>query len=248
MTRPSLSVPRAAAARGRSLLLLALAAGCAPATVEGTSVGNPGLTAVRVAPADQLAPSSARLEVGSLTAVGCGGDRQVLVAGVELDLLAPAQVALPAGALCGLELATAAPLVVEGVDGLGASFRAALTLPTLDLVVQTLPVDGEASVLELATPGWLSPETFAAGPLIEAGDPRHDGLVELVLSGAGLYPDRDGDLDLDDDEREDRRGERDDDDDDDDRREDEAEDEIEEDDEAQDELDADEGDGAAADG
>jgi len=216
LRRPLLSASFASSARRLGLPALLLAAGCAPATVEGTSVGNPGLTAVRVAPADQLAPSLARLDVATVTAVSCSGDRQTVVSGVELDLLAPSQVALPGGALCGLELAPAAPLQVEGTDGLGVAFRAALTLPTLRLVVDTLPVDGAASVLELATPGWLSPETFADGPLIEAGDPRHDGLVELVLSGAGLYPDDDADLEVDDSEREDRRGERDDDDDDDD--------------------------------
>ena len=232
LRRPLLSA-FAPSARRMGLPALLLAAGCAPATVEGTSVGNPGLTAVRVAPADQLAPSLARLDVATVTAVSCSGDRQTVVSGVELDLLAPSQVALPGGALCGLELAPAAPLRVEGTDGLGAAFRAALTLPTLRLVVDTLPVDGAASVLELATPGWLSPETFADGPLIEAGDPRHDGLVELVLSGAGLYPDVDADLEVDDSEREDRRGERDDEEDDDDDDDQDVDEDDEQDDEAE---------------
>lgn len=230
LRRPLLS----SSARRMGLPALLLAAGCAPATVEGTSVGNPGLTAVRVAPADQLEPSLARLEGATVTAVSCDGARQTLVAGVELDLLAPSQIALPAGPLCGLDVVTAAPLVVEGSDGSGAAFRAALTLPALSLAVNSLAVDGAASVLELATPGWLSPETFADGPVIEPGDPRHDGLVELVLSGAGLYPDVDGDLALDETEREDRRGEREDEDDD--RNDDEDEQEVDGDDDPADEA------------
>ena len=95
LRRPLLSASSASSARRLGLPALLLAAGCAPATVEGTSVGNPGLTAVRVAPADQLAPSLARLDVATVTAVSCSGDRQTVVSGVELDLLAPSQVALP---------------------------------------------------------------------------------------------------------------------------------------------------------
>jgi hypothetical protein len=166
--------------------------GCAPVVLKGTSVGNPGLTAARLAAADGLTLQTARLSLAGLDGIGCDGADVLLASGLSLDLLAPAFVQLPATPLCGLRVRPAAPLNVEGVDAAGGAFLVSLDLTAIQVDGLT-STDGVPSVLELGTPGWLSAATLVDGYVITPSDDRHAVLVDAITRGSALYPDPDGD-------------------------------------------------------
>ena len=202
---------RAAARRALPAVALLLGlAGCAVgSTEEGTSVGNPGETAMRLAPDAAAEPSHARLPIKRLQVTPCEGQPTEVARDVVIDLLAAdAGLVLPAEPLCRVLILPDGPLEVNLLTASGGEALLALALPNLNIrAVDPGGVDAAKVrvVVELGAPDWWSDVglSVSAGSVrtIEAGDAGHDALVSAIVEGSGLYADRDGNGDLADDER-----------------------------------------------
>lgn len=162
-------------------MILWLVVAC-DATGNGTSIGNPNKTLLRLAPGgDDVQLDLAEL---SLSRVSADGDR--LDVPVETDVLGGIPLDIPAGTYTSLAIELDGPLTVEGsVD---------LTLDVVDVEVsvtrQGWTLD-EPHVFELAMPGWL--DDVEAGRRVVVGEALHDTLVDRIREGASLLPDTDGD-------------------------------------------------------
>ena len=192
--------------RAAAALLWLGTTACTAPIGEGTSVGNPGSVALRVGPLRALQPGVARLPVALLEVQPCAGPAQPLLAGADLNLLAPTVLAVPAGALCGLRLRPAGALQVRGSGENGADFDVQLDLPEVWVALDGLQLgDGRSAVLELGGPDWLNAEALdlKAGETrtVRPGDARHDSLRDRLLRTTGLYVDLDQDNVVDDEER-----------------------------------------------
>ena len=192
--------------RAAAALLWLGATACTAPIGEGTSVGNPGSVALRVGPLRALQPGVARLPVALLDVQPCAGPAQPLLAGADLNLLAPTVLAVPAGALCGLRLRPAGALTVRGSGENGADFDVQLDLPEVWVALDALQLGGgRSAVLELGGPDWLNAAALdlVAGETrtVRPGDARHDSLRDRLLRTTGLYVDLDQDNVVDDEER-----------------------------------------------
>ena len=193
-----------------ALALLLGLVGCAVgSTEEGTSVGNPGETAMRLAPDTAAEPSHARLPIKRLQVTPCGGQPIEIARDVVVDLLAAdAGLVLPAEPLCRVLILPDGPLEVDLLTASGGEALLALALPNLNVRAAD-PAGVDAAlvpvVVELGAPDWWSDVGLSVGAgsvrTIEEGDEGHDALVAAIVDGSALYADRDGNGDLADDER-----------------------------------------------
>ena len=185
---------------------------------DGTVVGNPGETSFRVADPEDFEPNGARLGVDAVTWTSCRGSDQVQSIDDDIDLLDEEQsIDAPNGEWCSVVVSMTGPLVLEvSVDwddvddeeedwddvdeNEERSIYAVLDVPELVLVNSDgFSVDESMTVLELASPGWVS-----LGDLLDSDDWEEDeegayvfvsdgSLIESVADGSGLFHDRDGD-------------------------------------------------------
>lgn len=173
-----------------TLLLLA----CDPSG-QGTSVGNPNKTLLRVAPGGEVTLDLAELPVERLELVG-SDPQTVDVEGV--DVLEGVELDLPAGDWTSLRLVPAGPFRLQGLADQGGRVDLLLEVPVVGVSVTRGPLlADQPHVFELAFPDWLTGEVvgwdLSADQQIRATDPLHADLVESVVEGSALLPDVDGD-------------------------------------------------------
>lgn len=188
------------------LAALLLLPACNPEDSSGTSVGNPGLFALRAAPTSSVEVVDGFLgaEGGLLTA--CDGTEQAF------DLEPPGfgdVRELPSGDWCSLELQLPEDEGLEleiRVDSLSEDPHG-IALPLDSITVSahqdfTIAPDAEF-VLQLGSTDWLTEARFELdGDEVVLVDGQEDALAEVVLDASALYADPSGDSELDDDERE----------------------------------------------
>lgn len=173
----------------RFVVPLMIMVACDP-TGDGTSIGNPNKTLLRVAPAGEVVLTSAELTVRELVVDGVS-----LQVPAETDVLEGVELDLPRD----LESIT---LVLDGTfDLLGGDGEARIDLnldvQRVSIVVGRQPLElDQPHVFELATPDWLSAEqvgwTRGQDHIVRPGDPFHEGLVTAV-EGSRFHLDADGD-------------------------------------------------------
>lgn len=170
-------------------LLLPFLLACASGTVgEGTSVGNPGEAAARMAPTDAVALDRAELVVAGIDWLSCDGTTVQGEPVGHLDLLADSDFVVPGGCWSGVALRTGGPLALAGTAADGGAVELLVDVETIELFsVQQFDVTDARFVLELARGGW-SPD-----------DP--DALSDALAGHSALVEDIDGDGWLDDAER-----------------------------------------------
>ena len=169
------------------MLLLALLAACDQPPPSGTSVGNPGKQALRLAePADLVTLEAAIADELLVDWIGCtGGSVQVLdEAGV--DLLGDTVTDVPAGPQCGVVLTFTGAIGLEGTaaeEPFAGEIEPGVVITLWS--AGAIDVDEDAFVLELASPGWLDAEqTAELGALV---------LAERIAADSALFADPDGD-------------------------------------------------------
>lgn len=174
---------------------------------EGTAVGNPGPTRMTVARSADVG-----LEDGAALGVAvfmeeCEGDEVVVFEGLDLDLLDPPTLSLPAGTWCATTVEFEDGLSLVGLDADDDEVSVSLFPEALVLGSNSagFQISDQALVLELATPDWLNSETLG---LDGAGDveigPEDELGVALgrVVEGQSILwvdPDEDGELEGDED-------------------------------------------------
>lgn len=160
---------------------------------EGTSIGNPNKTLMRIAPPGAgIDLDLAELELQSLDVDGFAVDlprTDDLLAGVSLDL--------PAGSIQSLRVEFAGPLRILGSEQ-GATLDLELDLIELELEFTRLPIElDQPHVFELGMPDWLDAEQVGwvrgEAHTVRPGAPEHDILVEVLRQGSALLLDADGD-------------------------------------------------------
>lgn len=163
----------------------------------GTSVGNPNLTLVKVAPPGPgLTLDLASLPIAAVQVSNSDGTRDAPVPS-STDVLKGAPLDLPAGDWTELSLVVDGRFVVQGVDGDG---EVDLELELDEVAVRSLrsPLQfDEPHVFELAFPEWLTADNvgWTAGDdhVVRPGDPVHDVLADFVESRSAFLADPDGD-------------------------------------------------------
>lgn len=179
-------------------ILLALFACKSYHTYEGIAVGNPGTTALRVAPAEGLDFSTARAEGVTVSVQDCDGGSVVLAEDISFDLSRGASLVMPEGTWCGLTLD--APdwiyiLAEESEEGRAELF---LVPPSIEMVNSAgFVVDGQDFLLELASPGWVTVAElgieYDTVVQVKGDHPAVPALTEAVQTESTLFVD--GDLD-----------------------------------------------------
>ena len=167
------------------IILLGLGLGCRTVAPEGTSVGNPGKGVLRIGRGDDVRIRSAQLPVDDVRLLACGEGSWALDGAKTLDLVSGLHFGLPTDEICGLAVASARALRVEGVALNGeASFG--LTLPIADFQLKESLIRGDRQVFLLGDPGWLSAEMLGImGPgkvEIGPGDPRYSQIRAALLA------------------------------------------------------------------
>lgn len=189
-----------------ALTLLQLAA-CTDPT-QGTVVGNPGLTRLRVAPITNVRFDEAAVDVDAIRWQDCDGGEEP-TSGATLDLTdQAASIEVPTGTWCGVELdVSRLELVGRTVDSdrsvqmelePGTTFMgASAALGGFDT--------GETPVLiELAYPEWFVVAELVEGQdgwSIGPQDQAHGSVAARVSTASALFIDEDEDGILDDEER-----------------------------------------------
>lgn len=191
------------------LVVLSLAVGCAPAESdgEGIYVGNPSMTALRLAPpAPNAEVDSATLDLGALELDRCEASEQA-AGPTTFDLLGPERVSMRPGRLCGLTVQTDGVLSVTGTHRGGQPWALDLALDDVEIkIVGQLrnadSLDGDL-ILELGRPNWLQSELEDGSlpPTASPTTPESRDKSREVEQSARLFLDRDRDGWLQDDER-----------------------------------------------
>ena len=192
------------------LLALPLLAACVGGDPdEGTSVGNPGRFAMTVASGTGVTFSGGSVPVDEMMLSACGddGEDESLVADDTIEL--GAEIDLPAGAWCSLEMTLSEPLELDfAIDSVaGREYLLELDADALEVV----PSGGagfavgedQAFLLELGAPAWLDAEDLELDDednLVEDPDLLVD-LATAVTDQSALFDDADADGDVDPEER-----------------------------------------------
>lgn len=180
---------------------------CKTPADPGTSVGNPTMVAVRLAPAGDLEFTEVRADIAGIVLESCAGGLEEAPFDANMDLMHAPGVAIPAGNWCEMALLFASPVLVhaEGVNG--GSLQ-------MDLDVeeswvghpQGLWIDDNTLVWELGGPGWTSAEMLGIeeGVDLQFGTetPESQGLSGVLVESAALWFDDDANGHLDELERE----------------------------------------------
>lgn len=177
----------------RPLLLLLLAA-CADGGA-GTSIGNPNMTLLRIAPSG-VELSSATLTVDEITLVGADGEAEGNRIGGD-DVLNGVELEMPKGVWTSVRLTMSGEFVILGTDG-ADTIDLQLSVPEVSVEVSRLPIElDEPHVFELAYPDWLTAAEagWSAGEahVVRPGDALHDPLATKVAQRSSLLPDADED-------------------------------------------------------
>lgn len=172
--------------------------GCASSFEDGVAVGNPTMdaeVAARLAPADPVALTSARLQVLSVDFTSCDGLTTLILRPGTVDLLGGVVLPVPEGAWCTVAWSSGGDLELKGAGG---RLEGALPWPSLrfsldpEAAVGTSP----ANVLEFASPGWLAPiadEVAAGGEVhLTVEHPAFDVVMASITTDSALWTD-DGD-------------------------------------------------------
>lgn len=159
----------------------------------GTSVGNPNLTLLKIAPGG---PGVA-LQLASATVDQLVIDEQVEDGPGEVDLLVGAELEVPAGQIQSLEIRLQGRILLLGSDGADA-LDLELEVPAIGVSLSRQPLEPDVPhVFELASPGWLLPEAVGWVPgadhVVRPGDPEHQALVLSLIESSAVYPDADAD-------------------------------------------------------
>jgi len=174
-------------------------------TDQGTIVGNPGDSMVRVAPTSDVDLVEAFALIDGIELVPCEGEMVSVDLDEEFDLLAPEVIELPTGAWCELNVIWGDSLYFDGDGADNNSFE-------LDLSVDETLTEGdieitsdETYIIEIGHPDWLSVASLGLQAdeqlYIGDGDPQHDELADDVVSTSGVFHDPNADGQIDDEER-----------------------------------------------
>lgn len=183
----------------RSILLLGVVAGACADPIEdpGTSVGNPNLTLVKVAPGGLgVEITKANLPFSSVTVSNAAETVEVDLP-TSNDVLAGAPLDLPTGDWTQLSLQLDGTLNLAGTES-NATIDLELDVAAVTVRSERSPLEtGEPHVFELAFPGWLEAQNtgWVSGEdhTIRQGDPIHDTLVDSIQQRSAYLPDADRD-------------------------------------------------------
>lgn len=167
----------------------------------GTGVGNPGEARVSLGSGDAVVFTRAVLPIDEVVYTSCDDGDVTEPEDRTVDLLAKDTLVVPTGTWCAVDVYTSGLVQVEGDGVYGGTFTLTLDVATVALDAgDGLVVDGDALVLELAHPLWVSALGLVLVPTTQVdvgpGDFRHDALAERLADGSGLFldPDADGAL------------------------------------------------------
>ena len=175
------------------LLLMACADGA-----EGTSIGNPNLTVLRIAPAgDGIAVSTAEVGIGAIRITDLAGETTVYDAPEGRNLLSGVDFELPTGTWASLQLELNGDFMLSGDDA-GDRIDLQLELNAVGVAASRSPLEiNQPHVFELAYPDWLTATEVGWTPgqahVVRPGDQLHDTLATVVAQRSSLLPDGDGD-------------------------------------------------------
>lgn len=178
-------------------VLLVLSLGCRMGPDAGTAVGNPGdgLT-VRVAPDFGITASSAELLDARIVLAPCSGPNTVLADPVDLDLLEPRGLLLPAGSWCRIYVRSASTLMFRGTGPDGQDLDLELDIGVVSTGTGTPFVtdNGTGLAFLLGGTNWPGAQGLPATDLVvRPGDAEHDALVTEAAANAVTFEDPNGD-------------------------------------------------------
>lgn len=141
-----------------TLLILALVACRAGESAQGTAVGNPIGMVPRAAESTTLRLGVATAPFDLIELRPCSGEPVYEPVRSTIDLLADAQLTLPAGRWCGLKLYLSGPvhMTAVGTDGVSA-LSASLTVPSIYFNADSAFGESPTYVMELGAPNWWDP-------------------------------------------------------------------------------------------
>jgi hypothetical protein len=194
-----------------SLLLLA-ACSADDVAGQGTIVGNPGDAELQIAPGEEVTYTEAWALVNTVEQWPCeveGVDVEPIEMTIEaeFDLLSGGALPVEPGPWCEYVVVFGDTLGIDGVGTSGGSFNIDLAVEEIILTRDGgFVVDGDAFVLEVGAPGWISAsllelEEGANRQIIPDRELFHDALAWRVHEETALYQDTDRDGDLSEDER-----------------------------------------------
>lgn len=186
--------------------------GCTSAEDTGalTIVGNPGMSAARMAPTDASATiAQASGELAEVSLYDCDGRKVDGDVSASLDLLQGEGFELIPGHYCEAIFVFDA-ITFDGTVETGDSYEVALDQTRIAASsTDGLVIDGQGFVLELAFPGWLTAERLDIEPgvdkVIGPEDTEALAIEALLQSRSALYEDTDDDNEVSTEERD--RGE-----------------------------------------
>jgi hypothetical protein len=192
----------------RAFLTLCLClVGCSVEPPNGTSIGNPSMTALSIALSDDVELTEAELSLADLEMVDSDRNFEVFHIDSTIDLLAGEPIELPAGDWLVMNLFPSEPLTLAGSTRSGEPASFVLDVPEISLRpdLDSLSSDGDHFVLELAFPGWLNADYAGYDPDLEiVVDPaslHHDRLVAAIRDRSALYGDQNRNGQVDDEDR-----------------------------------------------
>jgi hypothetical protein len=186
-------------------------------TDEGTVVGNPGDTKMRVAELGHGELTQARTRIQDIVWAGCDGTDQIVEVVANIDLLDDATTPTPTGEWCGLWVGLSEPLVLQlFVPDWDKEVLFYLEIEDLFLDSPTsFTTDNENLVFEWGYQNWfldqqrpledwlLDEDRWEDEERIEVPEegPVYDAVVGVFAEASAVYADEDGDGRINDEER-----------------------------------------------
>jgi len=189
-----------------------LVVACRNSERDATVVGNPpdasmeaGDAVSSVAAGDGATARTVTTEEVTITLLGCEDEEVSLTASGGIDLVG-LEFELPGGEWCELAVDLPSEVVVEGDGDEGGTFAFTLSPGAITMEAsEVLAIDGDAFVLELGSPGWLSAEQLGLQPdeaiEVEVDHPAYPLLSAAFTERSGLYADADADGEVGEEER-----------------------------------------------